>query len=114
MAIQGLLASSRERGLTALWATVPMQETQEVRVRSLGREDPLQEGMVTHSSILSILAWRIPSPGGGHGNPLQYPCLENSMDRRAGQATIHRVTKSQTRLKRLGTHTFVHGPGVSR
>ena len=57
MAIQGLLASSRERGLTALWAAVPRQETQEVRVQSLGREDPLKEGMATHSSIL---AWRIP------------------------------------------------------
>jgi len=29
------------------------------------------------------------SPGGGHGNPLQYSCLENCMDRRAWQATIH-------------------------
>ena len=34
-----------------------MQETQETRVRSLGREDPLEEEMATHSSIL---AWRIP------------------------------------------------------
>ena len=38
------------------------------------------------------------SPGGGHGNPLQYSCLENPMDRRAWQDTIHRVTKSWTRL----------------
>ena len=36
------------------------------------------------------------SPGGGHGNPLQYSCLENPMDREAWQATVHRVTKSQT------------------
>ena len=42
-------------------------------VRSLGREDPLQEGMATHSSVL---AWRIP-----------------------WTVTIHRVTKSQTRLE---------------
>ena len=34
------------------------------------------------------------SPGGGHGNPLQYPCLENPMDRGAWQATVHGVTKS--------------------
>ena len=158
-----------------------------MRVRSLGREDPLEEGMATHSSIL---AWRIPwtgelgglqsmqsqnwtrrkqlgmhahnvfkllktgdvgtplavhwlrlhtskakgaslipgqgtkrlprgsvvknlpanagdagsipgsgrSPGGGNGNPLQYSCLENSMDRGAWQATVHGVTKSRTRL----------------
>ena len=43
-------------------------------------------------------------PGGGHGNPLQYSCLENPMDRGAWQATVHRVTKSQTQLKRLSTH----------
>ena len=33
------------------------------------------------------------SPGGGHGNPLQYFCLENSMDRGAWQATVHGVAK---------------------
>ena len=36
------------------------------------------------------------SPGRGHGNPLQYSCLENPMDRSAWQAMVHRVTKSQT------------------
>ena len=36
------------------------------------------------------------SPGGGHGNPLQYSCLENPMDRGAWRATVNRVTKSQT------------------
>ena len=35
------------------------------------------------------------STGGGHGNPPQYPCLENPMDRGSWQATIHRVPKSQ-------------------
>ena len=44
------------------------------------------------------------SPGGGHGNPLQYSCLENSMDRGAWRAMVHRVAKSQTQLKRLSTH----------
>ena len=34
------------------------------------------------------------SPGGGHSNPLQYSCLENSMDRGAWQATVHRIAKS--------------------
>ena len=67
--------------------------------------------MATHSSIL---AWIIPrteepgdagdvgsipglgrSPGGRHGNPLQYSCLENSMNRGAWGATVHGVTKSQ-------------------
>ena len=39
------------------------------------------------------------SPGVGSGSPHQYPCLENPMDRGARQATVHRVVKSQTRLK---------------
>ena len=38
------------------------------------------------------------SPGGGHGNPLQYSWLENPMDRGAWQATVHRVAKSQPQL----------------
>ena len=50
---------------------------QETWVQSLGWEDPLEEGMATHSSIL---AWRIP------------------MDRGAWRATVHGVTKSWTRL----------------
>jgi len=41
------------------------------------------------------------SPGEGHGNPLQYSCLENPLDRGAWQATVHRVAKSWTRLKQL-------------
>ena len=38
-------------------------------------------------------------PGRGHGNPLQYFCLENRMDRGAWWATVHEVTKSWTQLK---------------
>ena len=54
-----------------------MQETQEMRVESLGQEDPLEEE---------------------NGNPLQYSCLENPMDKGTWQATIQRVTKSWTQL----------------
>ena len=54
-----------------------MQERQETWVQSLGGEDPLEEGMATH---FSILAWRIP------------------MDREAWWATMHWFTKSWTRL----------------
>ena len=39
------------------------------------------------------------SPGGGHGNSLQYYCLENPMDRGAWQATVHGIAKNQTLLK---------------
>ena len=48
------------------------------------------------------------SPGGRRGNPLQYSCLENHMDRGAGWATIHGVTKNQTRLKQLSTYMQAH------
>ena len=43
------------------------------------------------------------SPGGTQGNPPQYSCLENPMERGAWQATAHRFTKSRTQLKRLST-----------
>ena len=62
-----------------------MQEMQEMRIRSLGQEDSLEEKMATHSSIL---AWRI-------------PCAEE-LDR---LQSIDRVTKSWTRLKQLSTRT---------
>ena len=44
------------------------------------------------------------SPEEGNGNPLQYSCLENFMDRGAWRATVHRVAKNQIPLKRLSTH----------
>ena len=43
------------------------------------------------------------TPGEGNGNPLQYSCLENPMDRGAAWAIIHGVAKSQTRLS---AHTY--------
>ena len=55
-------------------------------IRSLGWEDPLEEEMPIHSSIL---AWRIP------------------MDRGAWLGTVHRVTKRQTQLKGLSTGAFL-------
>ena len=44
------------------------------------------------------------SPGIENGNPLQYSCMENSMDRGAWWATFHRIAKNQTRLS---THTQI-------
>ena len=93
---------------------------QETRFWSLGWEDPLEEKMATHSSIL---AWKIPwtdEPGGlqsmgpqrvgynwgtleGNGSPLQYSCLENPRDGGAWWAAVHRVAQSQTRLKQLSS-----------
>ena len=43
------------------------------------------------------------SPGGGNGNPLQYSCLENPMDKRAWWAMVYRVTKSWIQVKRLSS-----------
>ena len=62
-----------------------IQETKETRVWSLGR-----------------------SPGGWHGNPLQYSCQENPMDTGAWRAAVHGVLKSQTQLKPLSMHTHAH------
>ena len=45
------------------------------------------------------------SPRGGNGNPLQYSCLKNRMNKKTWWATVHGVLKSQTRLSDLGTHT---------
>ena len=61
-----------------------MQDRPKMQVQSLGQEDPLEEG---------------------HGNPLQYSCLENPMDRGPWWATVHGVTKSGTQLKQLSTQT---------
>ena len=50
-------------------------------------------------------------PGGGHGSPLQYSCLENPMDRGAWRAIDHWVAKSRTRLKRFSVHAGLD-PGI--
>ena len=52
------------------------------------------------------------SPGGRHGNPLQYSCLEHPIDRGAWRATLHRVAKSWTRLKQLSMHAHTPLSGL--
>ena len=47
------------------------------------------------------------STGEGNGNPPQYSCWENPMDRGAGWAEAHRIAKSQTQLKWFSTHSFI-------
>ena len=92
---------------------------QEIQVWSLGWEDPLEKGMATHSSILFFFFYPIcfggfPAISDGkesacnaadlgliprsgrssekaNGNPFQYSCLENPMNRRAWRATVHGV-----------------------
>ena len=54
------------------------------------------------------------SPGGVHGNPLQFSCLENPKDRGTWWATVHGVARSWTRLKRLSTHAGMRRPWDSQ
>ena len=53
------------------------------------------------------------SLGRGNGNPLQYSCLENPMDRGAWWPAVHGITKSQTRLGAHTTTTTTKGPGTA-
>ena len=53
---------------------------------------------------LSLIPGSGRSPRGGRGKPLQCSCLENPMDRGAWRATVHGVTESRTRLKRVSSH----------
>ena len=69
-----------------------------------GKESACNPGEA--GDIGSIPGWGR-SPGGGLGNPLQYSCLENPVDRAAWWAAAHGVTKSQTRLKQLNTSTYL-------
>ena len=48
------------------------------------------------------------SPGGGNGNPIQSPCLEDSRDRGAWQATVHEFANSQTQLSMHTRANKVH------
>ena len=52
-------------------------------------------------------------PGGGNGNPLQYSCLRNPMDREAWYAAVHGVSKSQAQLSNRTTTTEIYGFGLS-
>ena len=55
------------------------------------------------------------SPGGGHGNPLQYSCLEDPTDRGAWWATVLGVSNSRTRLKQLSTYACsTGGPALQK
>ena len=56
-----------------------------------------------------ILGWGR-FPGEGKGNPLQYSCLENPMDRGVWWVRVHGVTKSQTRLSDSYTHIHIGTP----
>ena len=65
---------------------------------SVGKESTCNAG------DLSLIPGLGRSPEGGHGNPLQYSCLGNPMNRGVWWAAVHGVAKSQMGLKQLSTH----------
>ena len=71
----------------------------------VGKVMSLLLNMVSRLVITFLPRSKCLFPWRGHGNPLQHSCLENRMDRRAWRAIVHRVSKTQTRLEWLSTHT---------
>ena len=67
------------------------------------KNPPSNAGNIKDSSLIPGLGR---SPEDGYGNPPQHSCLENPMNRGAWWTTVHRVTKSWTRLKQLSMHTI--------
>ena len=61
------------------------------------------EESVCNVGDLGLITGSGRSPGESNGNPLQYSCLENAMDRGAWRATVHRAAQSQTQLKQLSS-----------
>ena len=71
---------------------------------SVGKKSACDAGDTGDSSLIPGLGR---SPGRGHGNALQYSCLGNPVDRGAWWATVNRVAKSWTRLRRLSMHNGI-------
>ena len=69
-----------------------------------GKEPACQAGDVRDTGLIPGLGR---APGGGHGNPLQYSCLDNPTDRRVWWSTVYWVAKSQTQLKHLSMYTCI-------
>ena len=65
----------------------------------------LEGGMAIDLYFILVLLWLSEE---GDGNPLQYSCLENPMDRGTCWAAVHKITQSQTWLKRLSMHECMH------
>ena len=93
-------------GCCSLWGNKELDTTEQLnnniyirgasQVVLVVRNSPAKAGDRRDSGLIPELGR---SPGGGHGNPLQYSCLENPMDRGAGRAIVYGVEKSRTRLK---------------
>ena len=93
----GCLLPREERFLSQVWERV------QIRQGFPGGTDS-KESAFNEEDPGSVPEWGR-SPGEGNSNPFQYSCLENRMDKGAWWATVHGVTKSQTRLKQLSMQT---------
>ena len=82
--------------MESIWAS---QVAQVVKNPSANAGDVRDTGLIPGSGR---------SPGGEHGYPLRYSCLENPKDRGAWQTIVHGVSQSRTQLKQLSTHGFTH------
>ena len=100
---------TRYRGIDVKWVHQWVSQVALV-VKNL----PANAGDTRDAGLISGLGR---SPGGWHGNLLQYSCLGNPMKREAWLATVHKVTKSQMQLKGLSTQALMHshrGSSVAR
>ena len=83
--------------LQDVWLQVSDHTIMVIRVRkNFSPGGPDSKESACNAGDLGLIPGLGRSPGGGHGNPLQYSCLENPMDRGAWWATVHGVAKSQT------------------
>ena len=89
-----------------VWASVPFTLGAS-QVAQVVKNPPANAGYIRDVGLIPGLGR---SPGGWHGNPLQHSCLENTVDRGVWWATVHKVTKSWTRLKWFSTaqHSTSH------
>ena len=74
------------------------------------REDPWRRRGADDGALDTQVSHAL--PGDGNGNPLQYPCLENPMDRGAWQATVHGVKESNTTERRTPSSREHSVPGA--
>ena len=112
---------------TGLLSGTEDYETMEQRLAKLGFADLLcEEGRILTEVMVNVRlaqgllelvdqnsdgTWSEISSEGGHGNPLQYPCLENPTDRGTWRVTVHGVAERWTQLEQLSTHVR-ESPGM--
>ena len=89
---------------TLLWSSRPRDQTHTSPALACRFSTNWATRVTLNFKVIASIPWSGRSPRGGHGNPLQYSCLENPMDRGAWWATVQRAAKSRTQLKWLSTH----------